>query len=103
MADPEGRIFAVLAGMPADPTYKESTAAVFKDLKAAGESEAFGVKESIHRRGRFPALPFGISYGNGQTVPARLKAGSHEGLIEALRASRDVQRIANYADGGFGL
>jgi hypothetical protein len=100
IVDPKGYIFAVLAGMPADPTYKASTAAVFNEFKAAGEGEAFKVEECIHRRGRFAALPFGISYGNGQTAPARLRTGGHDGLIEMLRGSKDLKRIANYADGG---
>jgi hypothetical protein len=87
--------------MPADGTYKESTTAAFEEFKAAGESEAFAVQQRTHRRGRFAALPFGVSYGNGQVVPARLSTGGHDELVEALRGSNELKRIANYADGEF--
>ena len=35
VVDSSGRIFAVLAGMPADPTYEASAQAAFKETKAA--------------------------------------------------------------------
>jgi hypothetical protein len=88
--------------MPSDPTYEGSATAVFEEFKAAGEVEAFNTKERAHRRGHFRALPFGISYGGGQAVPARLRPGSHSKLIERLRGSKSLERIANYADGRFG-
>jgi hypothetical protein len=100
--DPHGSIFAVLAGMPADPTYKASAASTYETFKAAGESETFKHAECVHRRGRFAALPFGISYGNGQTVPARLRTGGHAELVETLRGDRGLERIASYADGTLG-
>jgi hypothetical protein len=102
VADPNGYVFAVLAGMPSDPTYSATTTTVFKKFKAAGEVEAFGTQESTHRRGQFSALPFGISCGNGQVVPGRLRTGGHGGLVEMLRGSSDLQRVANFADGEFG-
>lgn len=84
--------------MPADPTYEASAASVYKKYKAAGESEAFKPKERIHRRGQFPALPFGISYGNGQAAPARLSTGGHGELVEMMRGDRDLERIVSYVD-----
>ena len=100
--DPHGSIFAVLAGTPADPTYKASAASAYETFKDAGEGEAFKHAECFHRRGHFAALPFGISYGNGQTVPARLRTGGHAELVEMLRGDRDLERIASYADGASG-
>lgn len=102
LVDPNGYIFPVLAGMPADPSYSTATTTAFKKFKAAGEVEAFGAQESVHRRGQFSALPFGVSYGNGQVVPERLRTGSHGGLVKMLRGSHDLERVANFADGKFG-
>lgn len=102
IVDPHGHVFAVLAGMPADPTYVASAASVYEKYKAAGESEVFKTKERVHRRGLFPALPFGISYGNGQTVPARLSTEGHSKLVKTLRGDKNLERIASYADGKFG-
>ena len=42
---------------------------------------------------------FGVSYGNRQAVPARLRTGGCDKLIEQLRSSKPLERIANYADG----
>jgi hypothetical protein len=102
LVDPHDYVFAVLAGMPADRTYKASTTAIFKQFKAAGQTEAFKAGESIHRRGRFAALPFGISCGNGQKAPARLGTGCHGELVGMLRGSKDLERVANYQDGELG-
>jgi hypothetical protein len=85
--------------MPLDPTYSASTLAAFKKFKAAGEGELFRDGERTHRRGRFSALPFGVSYGNGQRAPARLGTGGHDELVEMLRGSKDLERIASFADG----
>ena len=84
IADPNGYIFAVLAGMPADHAYKESTMAAFEEFKTVGESKAFAAQQRTHRRGQFAALPFGVSYGNGQVVPARLGTGGHGELDSAI-------------------
>jgi hypothetical protein len=102
MVDCNGYTFAVLAGMPADQTYNESAYAAFKELKAAGEGEIFKAKEHIHQRGQFPFLPFGISYGNGHQVPARLGTKGHDMLIKMMQENKNIKRIANYADGEFG-
>lgn len=67
------------------------------DLKAS---------ERSHRRGNFPALAVGISYGNGQTVPARLAAGDtgpHAKGLRRLIESPAVQRIAAFGDAAFQL
>jgi hypothetical protein len=89
--------------MPADPTYKASAASAYEKFKAAGQVEAFKHAECIHRRGQFPALPFGISYGNGQTSPARLGTGGHSELVEMLLGDRCLKRVASYADGALGV
>ena len=96
--DPNGHIFAVLAGMPADPTYKASATSVFEEFKAAGQMERFNAKERSHHRGHFPTVMFGISSGNGQPAPARLKTGCHGELVGMLLESAGLSRIANYQD-----
>ena len=99
IVDSKGHIFAVLAGMPADPTYKASTTSAYLDFKAIGKGKTFSTRQRSHRRGKFAALPFGVSYGNGQTVPARLRTGGRDDLVEQLRSNTHLERIANFIDG----
>ncbi|KAF9491270.1 hypothetical protein BDN71DRAFT_1341401, partial [Pleurotus eryngii] len=59
-----------------------------------------------HRRRNFPALAIGISYGNGQTVPARLAAGDtgpHAEGLHHLLGIPAVQCIAAFRDSMFQL
>ena len=85
--------------MPTDRSYRDSTTAAYEEFKHVGKSKAFGNRQRTHRRGQFAALPFGVSYGNGQVVPARLRTGGHDALIDRLRGSKNLERIASYADG----
>ncbi|KAF9492513.1 hypothetical protein BDN71DRAFT_1199568, partial [Pleurotus eryngii] len=66
----------------------------------------FDLKETEckHRRGSFPALAVGVSYGNGQREPARLAAGETGPNAEGLRRLLNdpaVQRMASYGDSAF--
>ncbi len=74
----------------------------------ASELKGFSLQEREikHRRGDFPAMAAGVSYGNGQTEPSRLAAGetgpNADGLKRLLN-NRQIQRIASYADSAFKL
>ncbi|KAF9046181.1 hypothetical protein BJ165DRAFT_1345804 [Panaeolus papilionaceus] len=103
LSDCEGRIIGVLAGRPRDPAYVQACQNFFLRAQTARDLETFSDKETMHRRGAFPAIAFGISYGNGQTKPQRLSSGSHSTLIASLLQDRDLHRMASYADGAFQL
>ena len=61
IVDPNGSILAVLAGMPANPSYEALTTAAFQEILAAFEKEQFKPTERTQRHGQFPALLFGNS------------------------------------------
>lgn len=70
IVDTDGRVIAVLVGRPDDADWENVTAAAYGALTDASLHLEFKSKVKNHRRGRFPALNFGISYGGGQTVRA---------------------------------
>lgn len=79
---------------------------MYKEMEE--ELRGFDLKasERSHRRGEFPALAVGVSYGNGQTVPARLAAGDtgpHSEGLHRLIGSPVVQRVAAYGDSALQL
>jgi len=67
-------------------------------IRAATIGERFSKLEQEHRRGHFPALSIGISYGNGQGVPERLKTGTHGRIVQDLLDDGNIKRLASYAD-----
>lgn len=84
--------------MPADPTYLEAAERFFTAALEAGREEPFHQSELNHRRGSFPALPFGISYGNGHTYVRRSGTKGHDELVQQLLENKDLARLASYAD-----
>jgi hypothetical protein len=75
--DKQGRIVAALVGQPDDPEWGRvinDAVAVLHEVQVVGtESDAFSQKSVDHRRGRFLAIPVGVSFGGGQTVRAGLR------------------------------
>jgi hypothetical protein len=73
IVDSEGRVIGLLAGRPQcaedwDALCKEAADAI----EEARSRCVFADKQVDHRRGAFPAVPVGISHGNGtQVSPVR--------------------------------
>lgn len=68
ITDHSGRVIAVLAGQPDDPTWNtvnEDASNLLEDLRPKCKLTK---EQCQHRRGKFPALSIGISYGGGQQV-----------------------------------
>lgn len=68
LLDPLGNVFGVCSRQPKDASWasvSEDAAAAIE--KAGGECE-FPDGSTDHRRGRFPAMAVGVSYGGGQQV-----------------------------------
>ncbi|KAJ7233543.1 hypothetical protein C8J57DRAFT_1577437, partial [Mycena rebaudengoi] len=101
--DIHGRIIAVLARQPTDPTYAGAVACAFSAMTREATGAKFPATMSKHRRGPFPALNTGILYGKGQTVPSRLNNGVHTALLRRLVGNKDVKRMATYASAAFNL
>ncbi|KAH9917197.1 uncharacterized protein B0H18DRAFT_1123790 [Fomitopsis serialis] len=102
ITDESGRVIAVLCGAPNDPAWT----GVHRDA-AAAISEArlrlsFASKDVVHRRGDFPALAVGVSYGGGQKQPANLvHSSANETVLGSLLANQHVQRIASFGSNVF--
>ncbi|PBK70858.1 hypothetical protein ARMSODRAFT_844621, partial [Armillaria solidipes] len=97
-----GRIVAVMAGQPHDPTYSATCMDAYDEIMAEGEGANFH-RASKHRRGTFPAVNMGISYGKGQKVPARLQNGVLAAIVSRLVGSEAVIQMATYASASYNL
>ena len=97
-----GRIVAILAGRPADPTYLESMLRATDATLRAKEKADFTYEECHHdRAGNSAALNFGIYYGGGGQEPGNLKNGRHTQILNELVADPDLSRMAAFADSEF--
>ena len=61
--------------------------------------ETFKPDEKHHRRGDFPALNLGVTFGLGSQTPTNLNAGSHERAATELLQNSHVNRMATFASG----
>ena len=68
IVDKDGRIIAVLAGSPNDADWASVHRSAYAALQTARRRCRFPKKTTTHRRGNFPALSAGISFGGGQKV-----------------------------------
>jgi hypothetical protein len=66
--DTNGLIIAVLAGQPDDPSWHEVHGSAYRAIASARMRCYIPKKDLDHRRGIFPALSIGISFGGGQSV-----------------------------------
>ncbi|PBK80517.1 hypothetical protein ARMGADRAFT_878972, partial [Armillaria gallica] len=102
IVDRHGRIVAVMAGQPHDPTYSAACMKAYDQITAEGEGANF-CRASKHRRGAFPAVNVGISYGKGQKVPAHLQNSVLAAIVNRLVGSKAVVRMATYASASYNL
>ncbi|KAJ6574070.1 hypothetical protein B0H19DRAFT_1253833 [Mycena capillaripes] len=91
LIDSKGRIFAVLAGQPRDPTYKTSVAAAFGAIMQEGTAARFPAIMRKHRRGLFAAINVGLTFGKGQKVPTvdANRLHRHDRVTACKRACRE--------------
>lgn len=94
--DRKNRIYASLSGRPAGDSYGTAASNSFFRILEEGSDANFHRSHSVHRRGNFPALNVGVSYGMGQQVPASLKNEVHASLLDRLIQDPSIQRIAAF-------
>ncbi|KAI0628282.1 hypothetical protein C8Q77DRAFT_1068206, partial [Trametes polyzona] len=96
LLDASGRVFAVLVGQPRDTRgWAMVNSEVQREFDEARASCDF--KPASHRRGEYPLLNMGISYGGGQTRASNLsQPGKHRQATERLLANHSVQRLAGF-------
>jgi hypothetical protein len=91
----------VLAGRPDDPTYLDAAQDAALEMTAEAMSATFAPRERKHRRGEYAAVSVGISFGNGQLEPSRLRDSTHNAMLARLLKSKAISRLATYASGMF--
>lgn len=62
------RVVSALAGQPNDPQWANVSDSAADDVREAGDACVFSDEQLEHRRGEFPALAVGVSFGGGQKV-----------------------------------
>ncbi|KAI0044181.1 hypothetical protein FA95DRAFT_1583857 [Auriscalpium vulgare] len=99
------RIIGSLAGRPAgDPTWDDDCVLAYDEL-AEGLNELKLSKDQLyHRRGDYPALSTGISYGGGQTEPAELLLHeTNRPIVKKLCRGRGVHRMSGFMNATFAM
>ncbi|KAI0056877.1 hypothetical protein BV25DRAFT_1776950, partial [Artomyces pyxidatus] len=97
VVDQAGRIVAVLAGRPKSGDWQGTCTRAYDSLDKARESLRLP-DDMQHRRGCYPSVNVGISYGRGQTHPMNLPTPEP---VRQLLQDADVRRIAGFANGVF--
>jgi hypothetical protein len=97
-----GRVVAVLAPPPNDPSYLESVNLACRKMKQELDLVHLDPKDLIDpKRGEgYFALNIGLSYGNGHTRPTHRDVGRRfQKMADALLEDVHIQRLASYQDG----
>ncbi|KAF8059499.1 hypothetical protein FPV67DRAFT_1424580 [Lyophyllum atratum] len=101
LVDKDRRIFATMIGRPNDPGWAVSCQRAFEAIQREGGAAAFTTQERDHRRGKFPAVNVGVTYGKGTTQPVNLKRGAHDEMLGRLLSNKDIARIAAFGSASF--
>ncbi|KAK7434984.1 hypothetical protein VKT23_019889 [Stygiomarasmius scandens] len=103
IVDKNGVVFALLAGQPDnDPTWDTCISAAAKTLSKERSKCRFMEKQISHRRGEYPALTTGISYGGGQTHPGNLQhSATNAAVLDRLTRHWAFKRLSGFANGVF--
>ncbi|KAI0352548.1 hypothetical protein OH77DRAFT_1408860 [Trametes cingulata] len=103
--DKAGRVFAVLAGRPRDATgWADVTARAQAAFEKARAEYRFNPTQVSHRRGEYPIIGAGFSYGGGQTRPSQMAHSDvNEPVVHTLLQDPAVVRLAGFARSAFQL
>ncbi|RXW16257.1 hypothetical protein EST38_g9598 [Candolleomyces aberdarensis] len=91
-----GRIFGVIVHGVDDPTYVDTCKSAFEFLEDCRTVEVFYKNECDHRRGQFPAVNYGVSYGQGSKKPYLLNC-KHQELMTQMLSNDYIIRLATFA------
>jgi hypothetical protein len=97
--DRQGRIIACLVGQPRDPSYAAAAKQAYQFLETLRGQERFSPKERSHKRGSYPAIHIGTTYGYGLSTPLTLANKGHEALAQRLLGDKNIARLATFASG----
>ncbi|KAM6489407.1 hypothetical protein JOM56_015124, partial [Amanita muscaria] len=105
LLDREGYIVGVLAGHPKDKGWGQVHEDAFKTLQEAVSNMRYSDKERCNRKGLFPTVAHGISFGGGQKEPRYLRHDSEKKTeaLEQLVRHKSIQRICKFTSCAFGV
>ncbi|KAL7284430.1 hypothetical protein ACG7TL_001720 [Trametes sanguinea] len=102
--DREEHVFAVLAGRPRDQSWDGINGELQRLFDITRDAYQFTAQQVTHRRGAFPAVTCGISYGGGQQRVSNLTQKEHNhAVLDALIKQAAVRRVANFGSAAFQL
>ncbi|KAI9070212.1 hypothetical protein FKP32DRAFT_1558355 [Trametes sanguinea] len=102
--DKNNRVFAVLAGRPRDAAWDSVNEELQRIFDIARDAYQLSSQQREHRRGAFPAVACGISFGGGQQRVANLAHNTHnQSVVDALVKNAAVRRVANFGSAAFQL
>ncbi|KAH6866105.1 hypothetical protein BKA70DRAFT_1082829, partial [Coprinopsis sp. MPI-PUGE-AT-0042] len=98
------KIFAACVGRPSDESFDKAVEDAFEAMEAARVMCNFNLDDWLHRRGHFPALNAGISYGQGQKAAQNLDNGKgYNVILQGLMSHPAIIRLAHYASASFAM
>ncbi|KZP13563.1 hypothetical protein FIBSPDRAFT_753265 [Athelia psychrophila] len=104
LLDDVARIIGVCSGRPRATDWGNVTRSASSAIAAARAQLNFPDGSTDHRRGQFPAMAIGVSYGGGQQVPGNLvHSNNNRAVLEGLLQDPSICRIASFANGSFAL
>ncbi|KAG1721317.1 uncharacterized protein EDB91DRAFT_1088492 [Suillus paluster] len=102
LLDKDRRTIGVLAGHPKDDGWHDTVAAVCTAMEHARDCCAFRRENMEHRRGAYPCLAVGVSFGGGQEIPSNLvHAEQNQEPLQLLLDHKAVQRLAGFGNTTF--
>ncbi|KAF9059926.1 hypothetical protein BDP27DRAFT_1472035, partial [Rhodocollybia butyracea] len=92
-----GRILAVLAGQPEDPSYSDDLMSAYDLMETRGHAYSIGSSASEPQRcGNFSAYNCGTTMGMGNRFPVFMNPKAKRPLIQELLDAKPFQRMAWY-------
>lgn len=93
-------VIGAFVGRPDDAGWDKVLHDAAEALETSRLSARFSTKDKLHKRGRFPALPVGISHGGGQRKPGNfVHSQPNKGVLDELVAHPAFIRLAGFASG----
>ncbi|KAH9845983.1 hypothetical protein C2E23DRAFT_745132, partial [Lenzites betulinus] len=97
--DKNGRVFAVLAGHPRDPTWHHVNEELQRIFELSRDAYSASASQMEHRRGEFCAVSCGISYGGGQKRVSNLAhSAPNQATLNSMLRQKAVRRVANFGN-----
>ncbi|KIM79960.1 hypothetical protein PILCRDRAFT_9849, partial [Piloderma croceum F 1598] len=103
IVDGQDRIIAALAGQPNDPQWDGVSDGAADAVRNAGEACSFTPNQGKHRRGPFPALATGVSFGGGQQASNLLNSTINALVLASLLANISIQQLAGFASTAYNV